>query len=65
MPALRRKGREITATQEHMVSTGNIVFTREVEANNNMSSLEAKSTRKEDGNVNSTVYRKETHSDQV
>ena len=44
--------------------TGSIIFTREDEENNSMPFLDAKFTRKEDGSVKSTVYRKKTHTDQ-
>ena len=53
--------------QQHMNTvdpTGNIIFTREDEENNSMPFLDAKFTRKEDGSVKSTVYRKKTHTDQ-
>ena len=52
--------------QQHMNTvdpTGSIIFTREDE-NNSMPFLDAKFTRKEDGSVKSTVYRKKTHTDQ-
>ena len=41
-----------------------IICKREDEENNSMPFLDAKFTRKEDGSVKSTVYRKKTHSDQ-
>ena len=44
--------------------TGSIIFTREYEENNSMPFLDAKFTRKEDGSVKSTVYRKKAHTDQ-
>ena len=53
--------------QQHMNTvdpTGSIIFTREDEENNSMPFLDAKFTRKEDGSVKSTVYRKKTHTDQ-
>ena len=53
--------------QQHMKTvdpTGSIIFTREDEENNSMPFLDAKFTRKEDGSVKSTVYRKKTHTDQ-
>ena len=46
------------------VATESIIFTREDEENNSMPFLDAKFTRKEDGSVKSTVYRKKTHADQ-
>ena len=51
--------------QQHMNTvdpTGSIILTRE--ENNSMPFLDAKFTRKEDGSVKSTVYRKKTHTDQ-
>ena len=53
--------------QQHMNTvdpTGSIIFTREDEENNSMPFLDAKFTRKEDGSMKSTVYRKKTHTDQ-
>ena len=53
--------------QKHMNTvdpTGSIIFMREDEENNSMPFLDAKFTRKEDGSVKSTVYRKKTHTDQ-
>ena len=53
--------------QQHMNNVdpiGSIIFTREDEENNSMPFLDAKFTRKEDGSVKSTVYRKKTHTDQ-
>ena len=53
--------------QQHMNTvdpTGSIIFTREDEENNIMPFLDAKFTRKEDGSVKSTVYKKKTHTDQ-
>ena len=44
--------------------TGSTIFTREDKENNTMPFLDAKFTRKEDGSVKSTVYRKKTHTDQ-
>ena len=44
--------------------TRRFTSTREDEENNNMPFLDAKFTRKEDGSVESTVYRKKTHTDQ-
>ena len=39
-------------------------FTREDEENNNMPFFEANYTKKDDGSVKSTVYRKKIHTDQ-
>ena len=53
--------------QQHLNTvdpTGSIIFTWEDEENNSMPFLDAKFTRKEDGSVKSTVYRKKTHTDQ-
>ncbi len=53
--------------QDHMNTvdpTGSIKFTREEEENKSMPFLDARFTRKEDGSVKSTVYRKKTHTDQ-
>ena len=53
--------------QQHMNTvdpTGSIIFTQEDEENNSMPFLDTKFTRKEDGSVKSTVYRKKTHTDQ-
>ena len=44
--------------------TVSIIFMREDEENNSMPFLDAKFTRKDDGSVKSTVYRKKTHTDQ-
>ena len=53
--------------QQHMNTvdpTGSIIITPEDEENNSMPFLDTKFTRKEDGSVKSTVYRKKTHTDQ-
>ena len=53
--------------QQHMNTvdhTRRFISTREDEENNSMPFLDAKFTRKEDGSVKSTVYRKKTHTDQ-
>ena len=53
--------------QQHMTMvdlTGSIRFTRGEERNNDMPFLEAKLTKKGDGSVKSTVYRKKTNTDQ-
>ena len=53
--------------QQHMNTvdpTGSIISKREYEENNSMPFLDAKFTRKDDGSVMSTVYRKKTHTDQ-
>ena len=53
--------------QQHMNTvdpTGSIIITREDEENNSMPFLDAMFTRKEDGSVKSTVYRKKTQTDQ-
>ena len=53
--------------QQHMNTvdpTGNIIFMREDEENNRMPFLDAKFTRKEDGSVKFTVYKKKMHTDQ-
>ena len=50
--------------QQHMNTvdpTGSIIFTREDEENNSVPLLDAKVTRKEDGSVKSTVFRKRMH----
>ena len=44
--------------------TGSIVFTSDDEENNGMLFLYAKLTKKEDGRVKATVYRKKTKTDQ-
>ena len=49
--------------QQHMNTvdpTGSIIFTRDDEENNSMPFLDAKFTRKDDGSVKSTVYRKKS-----
>ena len=61
LPGSHRQGREIARTVDPISS---IVFTREDEGNNSMPFLDANSTRKINGSVKSTVYRKKTHTDQ-
>ena len=59
--------RKANKLQQHMNTvdhTRRFISTREDEENNSMPFLDAKFTRKEDGSVKSTVYRKKTHTDQ-
>ena len=58
------KTQKLQQQMNTVVPTHSIVFTREDGENNGMPFLDTKFTRKEDGSVKSTVYRKKTHIDQ-
>ena len=57
------KARKLQKLMNTIDSTGSIVLTREDEENNSMPFLDATFTRKEDGSVQSTVYRKKKYTD--